>query len=152
MKHAKFAPFRITALRITALRITVLVAAVVAACFLASPALAARPNVVFFLVDDLGWTDLGCQGSKFYETPHVDSLARDGNWKLIENYADGVVELYDLETDIGELTDLSAMQPQRVEALHTTLKTWRNDVGAKMPSPNPKFRASPPPAKNGREK
>ena len=37
-----------------------------------------RPNFVFFLVDDLGWTDLGCYGSSFYETPHVDRLARSG--------------------------------------------------------------------------
>lgn len=38
----------------------------------------AGPNVVFFLVDDLGWRDLGCFGSTFYETPHADRLARDG--------------------------------------------------------------------------
>ena len=31
-----------------------------------------RTNVVFFLVDDLGWTDLGCFGSSFYDTPLVD--------------------------------------------------------------------------------
>jgi arylsulfatase A-like enzyme len=36
------------------------------------------PNVVLFLVDDLGWTDLGCYGSRFYETPHVDELAKQG--------------------------------------------------------------------------
>src|SRR5690348_14097367 len=36
------------------------------------------PNVVLFLVDDLGWTDLGCYGSRFYETPHIDKLAADG--------------------------------------------------------------------------
>ncbi|MFI4875475.1 MAG: sulfatase-like hydrolase/transferase, partial [Blastopirellula sp. JB062] len=36
------------------------------------------PNIVFFLVDDLGWTDLGCYGSSFYETPHVDRLADTG--------------------------------------------------------------------------
>ena len=35
-------------------------------------------NFVFFLVDDLGWRDLGCYGSTFYETPHVDQLAADG--------------------------------------------------------------------------
>jgi arylsulfatase A-like enzyme len=35
-------------------------------------------NVVFFLVDDLGWRDLGCFGSTFYETPHVDRLAATG--------------------------------------------------------------------------
>jgi len=38
----------------------------------------ARPNIVFFLADDLGWTDLGCYGSTFYETPHLDGIARDG--------------------------------------------------------------------------
>jgi arylsulfatase A-like enzyme len=37
-----------------------------------------KPNIVFILADDLGWTDLGCQGSKFYETPHIDKLAADG--------------------------------------------------------------------------
>jgi arylsulfatase A-like enzyme len=37
-----------------------------------------RPNVVFILADDLGWTDLGCQGSKFYESPHIDRLAAQG--------------------------------------------------------------------------
>ncbi|HGY90852.1 MAG TPA: DUF4976 domain-containing protein, partial [Planctomycetes bacterium] len=36
------------------------------------------PNVVLVLVDDLGWTDLGCFGSPTYETPHVDALARGG--------------------------------------------------------------------------
>lgn len=37
-----------------------------------------KPNVVFFLVDDLGWTDVGCYGSKFYETPNIDRLAKEG--------------------------------------------------------------------------
>ena len=37
-----------------------------------------RPNIVFFLVDDLGWRDLGCFGSTFYETPNVDRLAATG--------------------------------------------------------------------------
>jgi arylsulfatase A len=36
------------------------------------------PNVVLLLIDDLGWTDLATQGSKFHETPHLDQLARDG--------------------------------------------------------------------------
>ena len=35
-------------------------------------------NFVFILVDDLGWADLGCYGSSFYETPNVDRLAREG--------------------------------------------------------------------------
>jgi arylsulfatase A-like enzyme len=39
---------------------------------------AAPPNIVLILADDLGWRDLGCYGSTFYETPHVDALARRG--------------------------------------------------------------------------
>lgn len=38
----------------------------------------AKPNIVFILTDDLGWTDLGCYGSKFYETPNIDRLASQG--------------------------------------------------------------------------
>ena len=46
----------------------------------AAPAIAAegRPNIVFILADDLGWTDLGVQGSKYYETPNIDRLAAQG--------------------------------------------------------------------------
>jgi len=38
----------------------------------------AKLNVVFILVDDLGWTDVACYGSRFYETPGVDRLAAMG--------------------------------------------------------------------------
>lgn len=36
------------------------------------------PNIILFLIDDLGWKDLGCQGSTYYQTPHIDALARNG--------------------------------------------------------------------------
>jgi len=39
---------------------------------------ATPPNIIFVLVDDLGWTDLGCFGSSFYETPNIDRLAAQG--------------------------------------------------------------------------
>lgn len=39
---------------------------------------AAKPNIVFVLVDDMGWTDLGCFGSTYYETPNIDRLAAQG--------------------------------------------------------------------------
>ena len=45
-----------------------------------------RPNVVIFLVDDLGQRDLGCYGSTFYETPHLDRLAREGT-RFTDAYA-----------------------------------------------------------------
>jgi hypothetical protein len=35
------------------------------------------PNIVFTLVDDMGWRDLGCYGSSFYETPNIDRFARE---------------------------------------------------------------------------
>jgi N-acetylglucosamine-6-sulfatase len=38
----------------------------------------ARPNILFFLVDDLRWDELGCTGHPFAETPHADRLAREG--------------------------------------------------------------------------
>lgn len=37
-----------------------------------------RPNIIVFLVDDLGWKDLGCYGSTFYETSNIDKLASEG--------------------------------------------------------------------------
>jgi arylsulfatase A-like enzyme len=40
--------------------------------------LTSPPNVVFFLVDDLGWSDVGCYGSSFYETPNIDHLSSEG--------------------------------------------------------------------------
>src|SRR5215207_9434112 len=46
----------------------------------AAPAWSAadRANVIFILADDLGWRDLGCYGSTFYETPNLDRLAAHG--------------------------------------------------------------------------
>lgn len=46
----------------------------------------ARPNIVVILIDDLGQRDLSCYGSTFYETPHIDRLAREGA-KFTDAYA-----------------------------------------------------------------
>lgn len=45
---------------------------------LASFALAKPPNIIFIHADDLGWADLECYGSTFYETPNIDRLAKTG--------------------------------------------------------------------------
>lgn len=44
----------------------------------ATAVLPPKPNIILFLVDDMGWTDAGCLGSQFYETPHLDRLAASG--------------------------------------------------------------------------
>ena len=37
-----------------------------------------KPNIIFVLIDDMGWKDLNCYGSEFYETPNLDRLASEG--------------------------------------------------------------------------
>jgi arylsulfatase A len=37
-----------------------------------------KPNVLFILIDDMGWMDLGCQGNKNLHTPNIDNLAKEG--------------------------------------------------------------------------
>ena len=45
---------------------------------LAQPNENSKPNILFILVDDLGYSDLSCMGSKYYETPNIDSIANNG--------------------------------------------------------------------------
>ncbi len=45
-----------------------------------------KPNVLFILVDDLGWSDIGCYGSSFYNTPNIDKLAEE-SVKFTQAYA-----------------------------------------------------------------
>ncbi|MDZ4685710.1 MAG: sulfatase [Planctomycetaceae bacterium] len=68
------------------LRLLLVMSCAICAVCESSRAAAPRPNVIVILADDLGWTDLGCYGSDFYETPHLDRLARDG-MKFTQNYS-----------------------------------------------------------------
>ena len=45
-----------------------------------------RPNIILINVDDLGWTDVACFGSRYYETPNIDRLAAQG-MKFTNAYA-----------------------------------------------------------------
>ncbi len=51
----------------------------------AAPSASRPPNIVYILADDLGWTDLGCQGSSYYATPNLDRLASQG-MRLLRYY------------------------------------------------------------------
>ena len=58
------------------LRTAIVFLSLAAVCLGAVPA--NRPNIVFIMADDLGYTDLGCQGSEYYESPNIDRLASQG--------------------------------------------------------------------------
>jgi len=62
---------------------------------------------------------------------------RAGDYKLIEFFEDGHLELYNLEEDLGEQQDLAERMPEKARELHEMLVAWRGRVDAKMPQPNP---------------
>jgi len=64
---------------------------------------------------------------------------RMGDWKLIEFFETGRLELHDLREDIGETTDLSEREPDRTRQMHRKLVSWREEVNAKLPVRNPDF-------------
>jgi arylsulfatase A len=67
---------------------------------------------------------------------------REGDWKLIEHFEDGRLELFDLKADPGEKRDMAAVDPARVASMRGKLEAWRRSLEAKMPRGNPKFNPS----------
>jgi arylsulfatase A-like enzyme len=61
---------------------------------------------------------------------------RVGRYKLIEFFEDNRLELYDLESDLGEHHNLAAEKPDVVKKLHEQLVAWRKSIQAPMPTPN----------------
>ncbi len=66
---------------------------------------------------------------------------RAGRYKLIEWYETGSTELYDLEADLGETTDLGHAMPAKAAELLAMLHDWRDSQNARMPTPNPDYEA-----------
>lgn len=65
---------------------------------------------------------------------------RQGDWKLIEFFEDGKIELYNIKDDIGEKNDLAGTMPDKVEELARKLVQWRKSVGAPIPTErNPQY-------------
>jgi arylsulfatase A len=82
----------------------------------------------------------------FWHFPHYTNqgsrpggAVRDGAWKLIEHYEDARCELFDLERDPSETTDVAAKEPARVAELRGKLEKWRREVGAQENTANPEF-------------
>ena len=65
---------------------------------------------------------------------------RMGDWKLIEYFEDGVLELYNLSDDIGEEQNLAKREARRTARMHSMMKAWRRATNAPVPKEkNPKF-------------
>lgn len=82
----------------------------------------------------------------FWHFPHYTNqggrpggAVREGDWKLIEHYEDGRVELFNLAQDLGETNNLAAREPARVHELRARLAAWRDAMGAQTNTPNPDF-------------
>lgn len=75
----------------------------------------------------------------YYATTSPVGAIRRGDWKLLEYFEDGHVELYDLSADIGEQHDLAVSFPGMAGQLRELLTAWREEVDAQMPRPNPAF-------------
>jgi arylsulfatase A-like enzyme len=68
------------------------------------------------------------------------SVIRSGNFKLIEHFEDGRIELFDLAADPNENRDLSRSDPERARNLLARLHAWQDATGAPRPTaPNPAF-------------
>lgn len=87
-------------------------------------------------------------GGPFRTTPA--GAIRMGDYKLIEWFETGRLELYNLAKDLSEKNDLSKAEPDKLKELHARMKQWRKAVNAPIPSkPNPKY---DPNAKKGGKK
>lgn len=89
------------------------------------------------------------RGSVFWHYPHYPNQGgrpsgaiRSGNYKLIEFYDNGEMELYDLSKDIGEKHDLAKEQPELANKLKVEFDQWCKGIDASMPTKNPAFHPS----------
>jgi arylsulfatase A-like enzyme len=82
--------------------------------------------------------------SLFWHYPHYHKTKpygaiRNGNFKLIEFFEDGALELYDLAADHKESNNIAAIQPEKAQALLAELNAWRKSVDAQMMTANPNY-------------
>lgn len=90
------------------------------------------------------------RGPLFWHYPHYGnqggtpgSAIRAGDWKLIEFFEDGRLELYHLREDLGETLNLAGHYPGMTADLHRQLQAWRDRVSARIPQPNPNWNPAP---------
>jgi arylsulfatase A-like enzyme len=116
--------------------------------FLSAAGLAPKPGQVVDGMDLLQTLrgEASAMRPIFWHYPHYSNqggaphgAVREGDWKLIEWFEDGSVELFNLMNDIGEQKNLAKTQPERAQRLLAQLKQWQKSVNAQMPTPNPDY-------------
>jgi len=85
-------------------------------------------------------------GENTWRTTPV-GLIEEGDWKLMEFFEDGRLELYNLKEDIGETKNLATEMPDKTKELHDRMLAWRSEIHAPMPTANTPSAA---PAKKGK--
>ncbi len=87
----------------------------------------------------------------YWHYPHFSNqggrpggAVRQGDWKLIERYERGDLELYNLKNDVSETNNLAAKMPEKSRQMQEMLAAWRKDVRANMPRKNPQYREKEP--------
>lgn len=82
----------------------------------------------------------------FWHYPHYGnqggtpgSSVRMGDYKLIEFFEDGHLELYNLREDVSEKNNLADREPERAKKMQKILAEWREKVEAKIPERNPDY-------------
>ena len=74
---------------------------------------------------------------------HIDPkklvIVRAGDFKAIEFFDTGEVELYNLKNDLSESKNLAKEMPEKAAELRGKLKAWRHEVNAQMPQANPAY-------------
>lgn len=87
---------------------------------------------------------LGAGGGTWRTTPV--GLIEIGDWKLMEFFEDGRLELYNLRDDIGESKNLAKENPDKTKELHTKMLAWRAAIHAPMPTKNDGKKSADAPA------
>jgi arylsulfatase A-like enzyme len=89
-----------------------------------------KPNVILFLIDDLGWSDIGINGSTFYETPVLNRMAKDGA-KFTDAYAASPV------CSPSRASILTGKYPSRINVSYISGTTGPKGPGYKLTAPKP---------------
>ncbi len=87
------------------------------------------------------------RGPIYWHFPHYSNhgmqspgcAIRDGDYKLLEYFENGTVQLFKLSEDIGEQKDLAKIEVEKTKVLIRKLRSWRKQVGAQMMKPNPNY-------------